>query len=215
MSNVYISTRGLLSKCDEHFIFKDYQGNCVSILPVNTDKFILCGSVSITGEAFYLLSKFKIPVSIRTFRNNENISIQYSEDKNVFLRQLQYKIIEDEEKALDIARTIVLEKIKNQLAFIQRIKRSNSDKTHITEAVSKIKENIKDVNKCETIQSLRGLEGIIARNYFSVFSMNIKPKWAIFEKRSKHPPETNVKSYLYYLLSDEVLYAGKAFCYCF
>ena len=65
MSNVYISSRGQLSKCDEHFIFRDYQGKSISIFPLNTDKFILCNSVSITGEAFYLLSKFKIPVTIR------------------------------------------------------------------------------------------------------------------------------------------------------
>lgn len=207
MSNVYISTKGQLSKCDEHFVFKDYLGKSVSILPLNTDKIILCNTVSITGEAFYLLSKFRIPVSIRTSGNNEIISIQYPSEKNVFLKQLQYKMLEDEERKLQIAKTIVLGKIKNQLAFIQRIKRNAADKTKISDSVIKIKQIPKKVEKCESLESLRGLEGMTARFYFSILGLHIKPDWAIFEKRSKHPPETNVNavlSYLYFLLSGEV-----------
>lgn len=210
MSNVYISSRGQLSKCDEHFIFKDYQGKCISIFPVNTDKLILCNSVSITGEAFYLLSKFKIPITIRTFRNNENISLQYSDDKNVLIKQLQYKALENEEKSLEIAKAIVRGKIKNQLAFIQRIKRTETNKTRISEVVNRIKEILFKIPNCKSLNSLRGLEGLSARYYFSIFDLHIKPEWAIFEKRSKHPPKTNVNavlSFLYYLLSEEVEFA--------
>lgn len=45
------------------------------------------------------------------------------------------------------------------------------------------------------------------RYYFSVLKLHIKPEWAVFEKRSKNPPETNVNavlSFLYYLLAEEV-----------
>ena len=208
MPNVYISSRGQLSKCDQHFIFKDTEGKAVRILPVSTDKILLYEPVSITGEAFHLLAKYNIPVYIRSFSTNDNMSIQYSSDKNVLVRQQQYRNSNDAQKKLEISKSIVEGKIKNQLAFIQRIKRTNKEsKAFIEKTSSRIKMIQKDVHTCESLESLRGFEGFSARLYFEVLGKHIKPDWAVFDKRTKNPPKSNVNavlSFLYYLLSEEI-----------
>lgn len=57
------------------------------------------------------------------------------------------------------------------------------------------------------MDKVRGYEDLAARTYFSVFEMNINPDWAVFVKRSKNPPCTNVNavlSFLYTLLMYRV-----------
>lgn len=50
-------------------------------------------------------------------------SLQYDGSKNVFLRQIQYRLLDDEEKTLLMAKSIVRGKIQNQLTYMQRIAR--------------------------------------------------------------------------------------------
>lgn len=124
----------------------------------------------------------------------------------MFLRQKQYAILGNEKQSLEIAKSIVIGKIKNQLSFVQRIKRKSDDKLadkKIQLEVYKLKSYLVDCEEADSIEKLRGLEGISARSYFSVFGLNILPEWAEFPCRSKNPPRSNVNavlSFLYTLL---------------
>lgn len=205
-----ISTRGKISKSDEHLVFKDYDGNTTRILPSKTKEILVYGTVSVTGEAFSLLSKYKIPLSIKTYSGIDDVLVQYRGEKNVFLRQAQFRILDDKEKSLEIAKKIVKGKIKNQISFLQRIKRNESISEEKVELINEIKSCIDEVENCKTVESLRGIEGLASRKYFSVFANHIKPSWAIFDNRSKHPPKSNVNaalSFFYSLLSNEVSFA--------
>ena len=66
-----------------------------------------------------------------------------------------------------------------------------------------MKKNIEDVNYADSLDSIRGFEGIGAKYFFSVFKHNIIQDWAVFNGRSMHPPQDNVNavlSFLYTLL---------------
>lgn len=66
---------------------------------------------------------------------------------------------------------------------------------------------LKTVKNCKNKQKLRGLEGIAAKSYFDLFDFNLSPDWAVFGKRSRNPPQTNVNavlSFLYTLLEYRV-----------
>lgn len=100
------------------------------------------------------------------------IYIVSEKGKNVFLRLKQYKIAQDEKKSLETAKMIVRGKIKNQISFMQRIKRKNQiDDKKILDAIIKIKLFLNDVENCESTESLRGVEGCASRCYFEVFRL--------------------------------------------
>ena len=217
MSSVYIfSEIGKLSKCDEHFIFKDTAGGTTRILPSQTDLIFADRHISITGEAFALLSKHRIPVIFRPYGAADTITLQYEDSKNVFLRQKQYRILDEREQKLRYAKAIARGKMKNQLAFLQKIKRASEDvelRAKYENAANGIKAVLKQAEGAESVDALRGFEGIASRHYFSVFGLHVKPEWAVFEGRSKNPPESNVNaalSFLYTLLSQSVTLALKA-----
>ncbi len=209
-----ISKKGKITKSDEHLLFRDIEGNETRILPSKINQILLYDNISITGEAFNILAKNKIPLAIKTYNGIDNILIQYENSKNVFLRQNQYRIADNPELSLEIAKQIVIGKIKNQLTFLQRIKRTDnlisSENNEELTTVNELKENLKNIDTCKSLAALRGIEGISSRLYFSVFGLHIKPKWAVFKNRSKNPPKSNVNatlSFLYSLLEYEVTFA--------
>jgi CRISPR-associated protein Cas1 len=208
-----ISKRGKITKTDEHLLFRDIEGNETRILPSKINQILLYENISITGEAFNILAKNKIPLSIKTYSGIDNIHLQYEDSKNVFLRQNQYRIVDNQEMSLKIAKSIVSGKIKNQISFLQRIKRNDSLSDEKVELINEIKNCIVEVENCKSVESLRGIEGIVSRKYFSVLAYHIKPSWAIFENRSKQPPKSNVNavlSFLYSLLSNEVSFVAQS-----
>ena len=208
MSSIYIlSQGGGLSRTDTYLVYTDKNKIMTKILPFKTEQLILVGSVSISGEAMRLIRQNCIPVLFMGRQGNSVARLDYQDSKNVFLRQKQFRLLDDRPRSLEIARAIVLGKIKNQLTFMQRIKRGRGSKDGLEAAVKAVKGAIKDVEGCKDVESLRGVEGNAARNYFTAFDCNLIPDWAEFGKRSRNPPETNVNavlSFLYYLLGNYV-----------
>ena len=209
MSDVYIlSNVGKLGKRDETLVFSKPDGSTQVLFPFKLEQLMLIGKISISGDALRMLSKYRIPVSFISTNGYFNARLVYANNKNVFLRQKQYRLMDNPEQMLQVAKAIVIGKIKNQLSFMQRIKRKTTQETaEIENAVNSIKQLLKTADTVLAIDSLRGIEGNASRCYFSVFRYNIQPAWAEFPNRSKNPPRSNVNavlSFLYTLLTTKI-----------
>lgn len=215
MAGVYIiSEIGRLSKCNKALAFEDKSGNRTKIFADSIDLLVLNGHVSITGAALTLLAINQIHVYFLEKGAIPNISLDFGNGKNGFLRQKQYAMQGDAKKSLDIARTIVFGKIRNQISFLHRAKRSLEKREQVATSVTRLKRLLKKAEKCEDKSALRGVEGLASKEYFDLFDFNIIPEWAVFGKRSKHPPQTNVNavmSYLYAVLTVRVQNALEAY----
>lgn len=208
MGTVYIiSEYGKLCANGRNFLFTDKNGASKKIMLEDTNLLVMNSHVSLTGESLHLLAQKKMPVYLIQNGAASNISLDFGGGKNGFLRQKQYRLLDDEKKSLEIAKTIVAGKIKNELAFLNRFNRSEhlsekeneKAKARIENAIIKIKEHLKKSQKCKNKDQLRGTEGAAAKEYFDLFDFNIFPDWAEFKKRSTQPPETNVNSVLSFL----------------
>lgn len=208
MAGIYIvSNVGKISKNSETFVFSQPDGTSTILFPFKTEIIFVVGKITITGDALRMFSKYRIPVVFLSSNGRFNSKLVYGDSKNVFLRQKQYEILASEAKSLSIAKSIVSGKIKNQISFMQRIKRKKEsgvlpEKT-IQEKVVELKNILGAINNVNSLESLRGYEGLASKKYFEVFGLNISTPWADFPKRSKNPPETNVNavlSFLYTLL---------------
>lgn len=205
MSAIYIiSDKGKLGKHDDSLVFRQIDGSLTTLFPFKIEQLILIGNISISGDALRILTKYKIPTVFISTNGKYNSRLVFQNHKNVLLRQNQYRLIDNKKESLKIAQAIVIGKIKNQISFMQRIKRKdNAENDIIAHNIAKMKNYLKKINKVTNIKSLGGLEGIAAKNYFEVFKFNIYPEWAKFHTRSKNPPKSNVNavlSFLYTLL---------------
>jgi CRISPR-associated protein Cas1 len=135
--------------------------------------------------------------------------IEYQTSKNVFLHQKQFRIYEDEQTKLNIAKSIVKGKVRNQMSFVQRINRKGNkpDEKELDGIIKNLKKFYALSEYAKSIEQLRGYEGGAAKYYFPAIEKNLKPKWAVFHKRSRNPPKSNVNavlSFLYMLLGQRI-----------
>lgn len=215
MSEIYIlSDYGKLSKKDETIVFSQPDGTSTILFPFKTEQLVLIGRISISADALRLLTKYKIPTTFLSSNGKFNGRLSFGDKKNVFLRQKQFRILDNPQKSLEIARSIVVGKIKNEISFMQRIKRKNAkEEQTVTSTIVSIKSSLVNAQKAVNIDSLRGHEGNAAKKYFEVFKFNLQPAWAEFKTRSKNPPKSNVNavlSFLYTLLMYRVESAVEA-----
>jgi CRISPR-associated protein Cas1 len=204
MSVVYIiSDHGKLNRENETLVLTQTDGTIRKMFPHKLDSLIISGMVTITGGAMRLLIKHQINTLFISSNGKYNGKLVFNGTKNVLLRKKQFLLSDDESRCLALAKSIVLAKIKNELSFVQRIKRKKDCEQEFAKTVQSLKMILSNVERAKTIDEVRGHEGLAAKNYFSVFRHNLIPSWAEFPNRSKNPPLTNVNavlSFIYTLL---------------
>ena len=208
MATIYIvSENGKLQKKGETLQLAHPDGTVSTLFPFKTEQLVILGSVEITGGALRTLMKHGIETIFLSTNGKFQGKLVFQENKNVFLRQKQFKQLESTEFRSNISKSIVEGKLRNQLSFMQRITRRDEKRSFLNQTIENMKRTIQKVSETNDIASLRGLEGIGAKYFFSVFRENIQPDWAIFKGRSMNPPEDNVNavlSFLYTLILNRV-----------
>ncbi|CAM4333944.1 type I-C CRISPR-associated endonuclease Cas1c [Lacicoccus alkaliphilus] len=157
--------------------------------------------------------------------NENNISITYLTPNgqfcgkfigvtngNVLLRRAQYRLADDEESSLLVAVNCVKGKLINSRKLFLRLLRDHGekvDKSKVLFTIEYLKSQIEKLDQCANLDSLRGVEGDAARQYFQTFDELILYQKEDFKfvMRSKRPPLNRVNailSYLYSLLTYEI-----------
>ena len=128
---------------------------------------------------------------------------------NVLLRKTQFKVSENEEESLKIARNMIIGKLYNSRWILERATRDHALSVNVEElkkTSARIRDSISSIQTSETPDSLRGVEGDAAAEYFGVFNELILQGEAFrFHGRSKRPPldRTNaLLSFAYTLLME-------------
>ncbi|RMD63285.1 type I-C CRISPR-associated endonuclease Cas1, partial [Candidatus Parcubacteria bacterium] len=134
---------------------------------------------------------------------------------NLLLRKRQYQVAEDEAACLPVAIAFVLAKIANSRMVIERALRDHAmlvDTQALREVSAFLKATLPAVRDADSLETLRGLEGSAAKQYFRVFGkLVLRQKEAFpFQGRTRRPPRDNLNallSFLYALLTNEVVSA--------
>lgn len=96
----------------------------------------------------------------------------------------------DEEKRINLARRFVhgaAENIKKNLQYY-----NNRDKD-LSYFIEKTEELIAQIQECDDVQELMGIEGNIRSNYYTAWNLIINNE-IDFEKRTKHPPSNPINA---------------------
>ena len=124
---------------------------------------------------------------------------------NVLLRRRQF-IMADNDESLGFIRNIIYAKAYNSRKVLERSLRDHKDKLNeskIKLAIESISNLMEQIKLASDKDSLRGIEGSIARIYFSVFDELILKNREIFYfvHRTKRPPLDSVNALLSFLYS--------------
>lgn len=131
---------------------------------------------------------------------------------NVVLRREQYRIADQTERRLIIARNCIIGKVYNSRNVINRAIRDHReriDEEKFQLVSGQLKESLQLIRHALSLEELRGYEGEAAARYFSVMDSLILQQKSdfYFHNRNKRPPLDNVNamlSFVYTLLAHDV-----------
>lgn len=190
MSILYVTQPdAVLSKNYEafHVALKQSDGSWKKqAVPAQTVKqVVLMGNPQITGDALTYALELGMPVHyLSNFGKYLGTALPgYS--RNGQLRLAQFEVYRDDQRRLALVQAIVAGKINNQHTMLY--KRGQKD--------NPLKVRQKQVKEQKTLDQIRGIEGLAAREYFAYFQSLLGDKW-LFTGRNRRPPTDPVNSLL-------------------
>ncbi|WP_295238412.1 type I-C CRISPR-associated endonuclease Cas1c [Veillonella sp.] len=131
---------------------------------------------------------------------------------NILLRREQYRLCDDIERALAVAKHVITAKIYNEKWTLERYIRQYSERLD-TKRLKSVSNTLtaysKQCSSAANMAHLRGIEGVAQSEYFSVFDdmiLNQKETFQ-FTTRSRRPPLDRVNallSFMYSVLANDV-----------
>lgn len=137
---------------------------------------------------------------------------------NVLLRKEQYRISDDESKSCRIARHMILGKVHNAHWLLQRATRDHPQRVNVEvlkATCEKLKSEMSKIKECTDLETLRGMEGVAAAQYFGVLGQLIlhNEDFFAFTSRNRRPPQdpfNALLSFAYTLLQHDCIAALEA-----
>lgn len=162
------------------------------------DAILLYGPAQITSQALHLC-------------HYENVAVQWvssggrplgsvAPPGRVRQRIRQFEALTKPEVCLELARKTIAAKINFQLQYLLRGTRGDETaRTGINKDLELIRDVCAKIESCDSLDRLRGLEGIAAKSYFASFSslLNDRVSESLrMSGRTKHPPRDRVNCLL-------------------
>lgn len=185
-----------LSVSGKNFVVRSKEGEVRKKIPVISARDVLIfGEADISSRVFKLARDGEIPIHFLDGRGRLSGSVRYDFSRNVFLRHRQIAAHNDSIERLSLARSFVETKVRNQNVFLRKLRAPY---------------RLGEIGAAENLETLRGLEGASAREYFSFWKNGsvIKNKAFFFPGRVKRPPHDKVNALLgmcYTMLHSEAL----------
>lgn len=135
------------------------------------------------------------------------VRVEGAVNGNILLRQAQFRAADNDETALELSKAFVAGKLRNSRQVLLRSTRDSkdeNDKTALNRAAKQIAVNLRNLGFAESLDSVRGLEGESARQYFAVLNNMMKPSARIdfnFSHRNRRPPKDPLNALLSFLYS--------------
>lgn len=140
---------------------------------------------------------------------------------NVLLRRAQYRAADNEPHSVDIAKNLIAAKLANTRTLLQRAARDHGEKSperaaELLRTVDYLGLRLRLLERCESLESIRGVEGDSAVAYFAVFNRLITlpdPGVLQLNGRSRRPPLDPINallSFLYALLAHDCRSAAES-----
>ncbi len=214
LNTLFVSTQGAyLNKEGETVVITADRKRLAQIPLLNLDGIVCFGRVSCSPFLMGACADRDVAVSFMTENGRFLASVRGAISGNVLLRREQFRRADSPDASADIARSVLVGKLANSRAVLQRALRDRPENSGVDEMsravglLGRIAAKLRE--EAGGLDRLRGFEGDAARIYFSVFDHLIisqKNKFR-FNGRNRRPPLDNVNcllSFVYTLLVHDV-----------
>ncbi|MCF8098792.1 MAG: type I-C CRISPR-associated endonuclease Cas1c [Desulfarculaceae bacterium] len=212
-NTLYVTTQGSYLAKEGDTVAVRLEGQVRLRVPIHNLEGIVCfGQVGASPALMGLCGQRGVTLSFLTERGRFLARVQGPVSGNVLLRRQQYRIADDREQRVVLARSFVIGKLVNCRSVLLRGARdrpASQGTTGLREAASRLAAIGQRLEREGDLEAVRGLEGEAARAYFGVFDHLITAdgEHFFFKQRSRRPPLDNMNallSFLYVLVAHDV-----------
>lgn len=212
MAVLYVKEQGaVIQKRDERVLVTKNTETLLDIPLFEIENIAVIGNVQVTTQALHLLMQHGIDVSYFTYSGNYLGVAGAESSKNIFLRFEQYECYLDMERRLSMGRTIVENKILNQITLMRR--RDGYTEAYSPNAdIQTMERLLQELPDKRTPNELMGIEGMCSNIYFGAFAHMLRCDYT-FTGRNRRPPRDPVNVMLslgYTFLTREIANALEA-----
>lgn len=215
-NTLYVMTQGTYLAREGENVLVRVEKQTRMRVPVHNLGGIVCfGNVTCSPFVMGLCGRTGITVSFLTLHGKFLARVLGPQSGNVLLRRAQHRITSDPAAAAELARQIIMAKIANARTVLQRGVRDHPDRVPaktIGPIITRLTDQLRELQQPAPLDQLRGIEGEAARRYFVAFDGLIlqQKEGFFFRQRSRRPPRDNMNSllsFLYALLTHDVVSA--------
>lgn len=198
----------------ESYLFHRNDNICISIggeekasVPVNrVESIVFFGKNSVSTSLLSFCARYDITMVFLDMYGRFCGRVCGPVSGNVLLRKKQYLAIDDETFSCRLVRHILYGKIYNGKNVLMRHARTSkeSEKEENLYRGAEILSNIaRKLDECQTVDSMRGVEGAAATAYFSRFDDMLSANNEFhFQTRSRRPPLNEVNAVLSFVYTQ-------------
>lgn len=188
MAVLYIKEQGsTIQKRGERVVITKGNTSLLEIPVVNVENIAVIGNVQITTQALHMLMENGIDVSYFTFSGKYLGQTGSDRSKNIFLRFAQFNLYNQIDKRLDIAKSIISNKISNQITMIRR-HRWKGEPHDWKDDIAQLEYLRETLSQKETSNEIMGVEGMCSNIYFGAFGYMFHCDFE-FHGRNRRPPK--------------------------
>jgi len=217
LNTLYVTVQGAYVHLDNETVRIEADGKSVARIPLHhLSSLVMFGNVLVSPQLLAKCAKEGRSVAYFDINGRFSCRIEGPVSGNILLRHAQYKAYETLTVKVDIARNIVAGKIRNTRTLQRRSARESDCKEEadrLKANADRATEMLRRLERVDTLDEIRGIEGKVAREHFEVFPLMIKKQLRTdfeFTGRNRRPPRDKVNamlSFIYTLLTHDAVSA--------
>lgn len=213
LNTLYVSTEGAYLAKDGRAVAVRVEKQVRIRIPLhNLDGIVCLGRIGASPALLAAAAEAGVRISFLSARGRFLAAVQGYTPGNVLLRREQYRAADDEQRSAAIARSVVLGKLANCRTVLLRAARESDDAERaerLRKAADRLSLSLNEARVCNSLDTLRGIEGEAGARYFAAFDDLLGPCDGAFRftGRSRRPPLDPVNallSFVYTLLMHDV-----------
>lgn len=202
LNTLYITTPELYLSLDgENVVVKKEQIE-VGRLPLhNIEGIVSCGYMGASPSLMEKCAALNISISFLSSSGRFKAKVTGKSYGNILLRRQQYRMADNNDLSLMVAKNFIIGKIYNERSVVNRAIREYSERIDTSQLITvseQLQVILESIDGILDIDTLRGVEGKAATYYFSILDkliLNQKEDFK-FTSRNRRPPLDKVNAML-------------------
>lgn len=216
LNTLFVMTEDVYLALENDNVVVHQSEKVLAKVPLHSIEGIMCFSYKGASPALMgRCGEIGVSMSFYSPRGRYYCSILGEENRNVLLRREQFRFADDANAALDYAKSFIIGKIYNAKWVLERTKRDHALRVNVerlTEQSGKLSIALSSARQSSSMDELRGVEGLAAKDYFYAFDdlvLRNKDDF-FFTGRSRRPPLDRLNallSFCYSILTNDCIAA--------